>query len=67
MGGTVASSTRPVWSVISEQDHIIAGPLQMHFAQQMHSTIVPVLAGHMVMIQEPQAVADAIIAASNGY
>jgi pimeloyl-ACP methyl ester carboxylesterase len=66
VAGTVAWSTRPVWSVVSEHNHIISGPLQLHFAQQMHSTVVPVPAGHLVMIQEPQAVANAIIAATNG-
>jgi len=67
VGSTVAWSTRPTYSVVSEQDHIIPAQLQMLFAQQMHSTVVPVPTGHLAMIQDPEAVAKAIIAAANSY
>ena len=67
VGDTVAWSNRPAFSVVSEQDHIIPAPLQMLFAQQMHSTVVPVATGHLAMIADPQAVADVIIRAANSY
>jgi pimeloyl-ACP methyl ester carboxylesterase len=67
VGSTVAWSSRKTWSVVSEQDHIIPGPLQMHFAQQMGSTVVPVATGHLAMIQEPEAIANAIIAAAASF
>ena len=67
VGSTVAWSTRPTYSVISEQDHIIPAQLQGLFAQQMQSTVVSVPTGHLAMIQDPEAVANAIIAAANAY
>jgi pimeloyl-ACP methyl ester carboxylesterase len=67
IGATAAWSTRPVFSVVSQQDHIIPAPLQMLFAQQMHSTVVPVEAGHLAMLIKPEETARAIIAAANSY
>jgi pimeloyl-ACP methyl ester carboxylesterase len=67
VGATAAWSTRPVFSVVSQQDHIIPAPLQMLFAQQMHSTVVPVEAGHLAMLIKPEETARAIIAAANSY
>ncbi|NBW09499.1 MAG: alpha/beta hydrolase [Caulobacteraceae bacterium] len=67
VGATAAWSTRPVFSVVSQQDHIIPAPLQMLFAQQMHSTVVPVEAGHLAMLIAPEETAKAIIAAANSY
>jgi pimeloyl-ACP methyl ester carboxylesterase len=67
VGDTVAWGTRPTFSVISEQDHIIPAPLQQMFAQQMRSTVVTVPTGHLAMIADPEGVARAIITASNSY
>ncbi|QTC89909.1 alpha/beta fold hydrolase [Brevundimonas goettingensis] len=67
IGDTAAWSSRPVTSVVSQQDHIIPAPLQMLFAQQMHSTVVPVEAGHLAMLIAPEETAKAIIAAANSY
>lgn len=67
VGATAAWATRPVFSVVSQQDHIIPAPLQMLFAQQMHSTVVPVEAGHLAMLIAPEETAKAIIAAANSY
>lgn len=67
IGATAAWATRPVVSVVSQQDHIIPAPLQMLFAQQMHSTVVPVEAGHLAMLTAPEETAKAIIAAANSY
>ena len=62
-----ASRACTVISVVSQQDHIIPAPLQMLFAQQMHSTVVPVEAGHLAMLIAPEETAKAIIAAANSY
>lgn len=67
VGATAAWSSRPVWSVVAEQDQIIPAPLQMAFAQAMGSTVVPVDAGHLAMLSEPEAVARAIIAAAGSF
>ncbi|RZJ86439.1 MAG: alpha/beta hydrolase, partial [Brevundimonas sp.] len=64
VGQTVAWSDRPVTSVVSQGDHVIPAPLQMLFAQQMGSTVVPVDGGHLVMLSDPEPVAQAIIAAA---
>ena len=67
IGATAAWSTRPAVSVVSQQDHIIPAPLQMLFAQQMHSIVVPVEAGHLAMLTAPEETAKAIITAANSY
>jgi len=67
VGDTVAWSSRPVVSVVAQADHIIPAPLQMLFAQQMGSTVVPVDAGHLAMLSAPEAVANAIIQAAGAY
>ena len=64
VGDKVAYASRPTWSVVSQDDHIIPAPLQMHFAQLMKSKVVPVKTGHLPMLADPKAVADAIIAAA---
>lgn len=64
IGDKVAYASRPTWSVVSQQDHIIPAPLQMHFAEVMKSHVVTVKTGHLPMLADPKAVADAIIAAS---
>jgi pimeloyl-ACP methyl ester carboxylesterase len=67
VGDTVAYAGKPTWSVVSENDQIIPAPLQMHFAEVMKSTVVPVKTGHLPMFADPKGVAAAIITASKGY
>jgi pimeloyl-ACP methyl ester carboxylesterase len=64
IGPTVAYSSKPAWSVVSEEDLIIPAALQMHFAEVMKSTVVPVKTGHLPMFKDPKGVAAAIIAAA---
>jgi pimeloyl-ACP methyl ester carboxylesterase len=67
VGASVAWSSRPTYSVVSQQDRIIPAQLQMLFAKQMSAKVVPVPTGHLAMIAEPEAVANVIISASNSY
>ena len=67
VGDTVAYAGKPTWSVVSQQDLIIPAALQMHFAEVMKSTVVPVETGHLPMFADPKGVAAAIITASKGY
>lgn len=67
IGDKVAYAGKPAWSVVSQNDLIIPAPLQMHFADVMKSTVVPVETGHLPMFADPKGVADAIITASKGY
>jgi pimeloyl-ACP methyl ester carboxylesterase len=67
VGDTVAWQGRPVWSLVAEQDHVIPGPLQMAFAQQMNATVSAVPTGHLPMFSDPRAVADTIIAAARSF
>jgi pimeloyl-ACP methyl ester carboxylesterase len=61
-----AYASRPTWFVISEQDQIIPAPLQEAFAGKMGATVVHVPSSHVPMLSQPQAVADAILAAVEG-
>jgi pimeloyl-ACP methyl ester carboxylesterase len=63
---TVAYASKPSWYVIADNDQIIPPPLQQIFADAMKATIVHVASSHVAMISQPQAVADAIIAAVDG-
>ncbi len=60
---TAAYGTRPSWYVIADNDQIIPPQLQQVFADTMKATTVHVSASHVAMISQPQAVADAILAA----
>lgn len=64
IGATPAWTNHPTTYVVATRDQIIPAPLQQHFAQVMSATVVPVEGGHLVMLAEPEAVADAIIAAA---
>lgn len=64
VGPMLAYTVKPTWSVISQEDHIIPAQLQMHFAAVMKSHVTPVKTGHLPMLADPKAVAQAIIAAS---
>lgn len=59
-----AFSNKPTWSVISDNDQIIPASLQEAFAKKMGSTVVHVSSSHVPMLSQPQAVADAIVAAA---
>lgn len=61
-----AYAAKPTWSVISDQDQIIPPPLQEAFASKMGASIVHVPSSHVPMLSQPQAVADAILAAVDG-
>ena len=64
IGATPAWSNHPTTYVVATQDQIIPAPLQQHFASAMNATVVPVEGGHLVMLAQPEAVANAIIAAA---
>lgn len=64
IGPTPAWTARPTTYIVATEDQIIPAPLQQAFAAGMEATVVPVAAGHLLMLAQPQAVADAIIAAA---
>lgn len=64
IGATPAWTNHPTTYVVATQDQIIPAPLQQHFASAMNATVVPVEGGHLVMLAQPEAVANAIIAAA---
>lgn len=65
IGATPAWTVRPTTYIVATEDQIIPGPLQQAFAAAMSATMVPVEAGHLLMLAEPEAVAEAIIAAAD--
>lgn len=60
---SAAYSQKPSWYVVAEDDRIIPAKLQLAFASKMKATTVPVKSSHVPMLSQPQAVADAILAA----
>jgi pimeloyl-ACP methyl ester carboxylesterase len=58
-----AYATKPNWYVVADNDQIIPPQLQQIFADAMKATTVHVPSSHVAMISQPQAVADAILAA----
>ena len=61
---TEAAFTRkPSWFVISDNDQVIPAGLQQVFAEAAKATTIHVASSHVPMLSQPQAVADAIIAA----
>lgn len=65
IGATAAWSTHPTHYVVADGDQIIPAPLQNHFAAAMNATVTHVDGGHLIMLAQPRAVADAIVAAAN--
>jgi pimeloyl-ACP methyl ester carboxylesterase len=64
--GQVASAAftqKPSWFVIADDDRIIPAALQSFFAERMGATTIHVPSSHVAMLSQPQAVADAILAA----
>jgi pimeloyl-ACP methyl ester carboxylesterase len=55
---------KPSWFVIADDDRIIPAPLQSFFAERMGATVVHVPASHVAMLSQPEAVAEAILAAA---
>ncbi len=58
-----AYTQKPSWYVIADNDQIIPAVLQDAFAQKMKATVTHVGASHVAMLSQPQAVANAILAA----
>lgn len=61
-----AYASKPVWSVIADNDQIIPAFLQGIFAEKMGATATHVASSHVPMLSQPQVVADAIVAAAEG-
>jgi pimeloyl-ACP methyl ester carboxylesterase len=62
---TAAWHDKPTSFVIPGQDHMIDPRLQAAEAQAMHASVTHVNGSHVVMVSQPQAVANAIIAAAS--
>ena len=58
-----AFTQKPSWFVMSDDDQIIPPVLQQVFVDTMKATAVHVPSSHVAMLSQPQAVADAILAA----
>lgn len=63
VGDTPAWTNHPTTYVVASEDRVIPPPLQRQFAQAMGARTVEAAGGHLVMLAQPQAVAEAIIAA----
>lgn len=58
---------RPAWSVIPAEDRIIPPPLHEKMAETIGATVTRVPgASHVVMLSQPQTVADVILEAAKG-
>jgi pimeloyl-ACP methyl ester carboxylesterase len=60
---SAAFSQKPSWYVVADNDRIIPTPLQLAFAGKMKAKTSHVASSHVPMLSQPQAVADAILAA----
>lgn len=63
---TPAYASKPVWSVIADDDQIIPGFLQGIFAEKMKATATHVASSHVPMLSHPDVVAETIAAAAAG-
>jgi pimeloyl-ACP methyl ester carboxylesterase len=63
---SAAYKEKPSWFVVADNDRIIPAPLQLAFAGKMGATTIHVASSHVAMLSQPQAVADAIVAAVDG-
>ncbi|MBH0237907.1 alpha/beta fold hydrolase [Methylobrevis albus] len=61
-----AFAEKPSWFLIADQDQIIPPPLQQFFAARMGATVKHAAASHAVILSQPGAVAEAILAAVGG-
>lgn len=64
VGEVAAWTVRPTTYVIATKDQIIPPPLQHMFAEAMNAEVVEVEGGHLVMLNQPDAVAAAIVSAA---
>jgi pimeloyl-ACP methyl ester carboxylesterase len=63
---SAAYTQKPSWYVIADNDQVIPAVLQQVFAETTKATAVHVASSHVAMLSQPQAVADAILAAVEG-
>jgi pimeloyl-ACP methyl ester carboxylesterase len=61
---TAAWHTKPSWFVVSDKDRMIDPKLQEAMAQKIGATVSHASTSHLSMFKDPQADADAIIAAA---
>ena len=64
-----AWSKRPTYYILAEHDQIVPPRLQAYFAQRMDAKITAVASSHVVMLSQPEVVADVIlnaVAAASG-
>ena len=64
VGEVAAWTVHPTTYVVATQDRVIPPPLQQMFAQAMGADVVEAEGGHLVMLAQPEAVAQAIISAA---
>lgn len=55
---------RPCWYLVSAQDRVVSVDLEREFATRMKATTRELPAGHLSLLSQPQAVADAILEAA---
>lgn len=65
IGATPAWTLHPTRYVVATGDQIIPAQLQTAFAQAMGATVTQVEGGHLIMLVQPEAVAEAIIEAAS--
>jgi pimeloyl-ACP methyl ester carboxylesterase len=61
--GTPAWQTLPSWAVVATGDHAAGADVVRSMAQRAGATVTEVEASHVVMISQPQAVADVVLTA----
>jgi pimeloyl-ACP methyl ester carboxylesterase len=61
--GTPAWKTLPVWSAVATADTAAGSDLVLSMAQRADATITEIDGSHVIMISQPQAVTDVILAA----
>ena len=60
-----AYETKPSWYVAATQDGMIPPPAQLAMAKAIKATVTSVPSSHVVMLSNPNAVADAILKAAD--
>lgn len=61
---SAAYRQKPNWYVVADDDRIIPAPLQRAFATKMGAKTSHVASSHVPMLSQPEAVAEAILAAA---
>jgi pimeloyl-ACP methyl ester carboxylesterase len=67
MMGVPAWKLLPSWYLVATQDEAIPADAERLFAQRMGATTVEVEGGHVLMVSQPDAVADLIMTAAQTY